>query len=59
MDSLTALIAPITPHLAEEIYHHAHGGGEDVATRRSVFTKRWEPLVCSPRLFYDRVLTGY
>ena len=57
MDSLTSLIAPIAPHLAEEIHHHAHGGGEDVAKWGSVFAKKWKPLVCNPRLFYYRVLT--
>ncbi|KAF9652680.1 isoleucyl-tRNA synthetase [Thelephora ganbajun] len=44
LDSLTSLVAPITPHLAEEIHHHAHGGGEDVTTRGSVFEKKWQPL---------------
>ncbi|KAF9787854.1 tRNA synthetases class I-domain-containing protein [Thelephora terrestris] len=44
LDSLTSLIAPIAPHLAEEIHHHAHGGGEDAAPCGSVFTKKWQPL---------------
>ncbi|KAK8858784.1 isoleucine-tRNA ligase [Kwoniella newhampshirensis] len=36
---LTQIIAPITPHLAEELYEHSAAGG----TESSVFLETWQP----------------
>ncbi|KAF8838923.1 isoleucyl-tRNA synthetase [Paxillus ammoniavirescens] len=37
---MTSVLAPVLPHLAEEI--HAHGGGR--AADESFFARKWEPL---------------
>lgn len=39
-------MAPIVPHLAEEIHHVYENEGQDLSTGSSVFMKKWEPLVC-------------
>ena len=36
------IIAPITPHLAEEANNYWQGGAEDV---KSVFSRPWRPVV--------------
>nr|ODN85297.1 isoleucine-tRNA ligase [Cryptococcus depauperatus CBS 7841] len=38
LERLTKIIAPIVPHLAEELYDHTENGTED-----SVFMQSWEP----------------
>ncbi|KDQ60188.1 hypothetical protein JAAARDRAFT_598772 [Jaapia argillacea MUCL 33604] len=43
INTMTSIIAPILPHLAEEIYHILQQH-EDKAEGASVFTKKWSPL---------------
>ncbi|TFY83159.1 hypothetical protein EWM64_g848 [Hericium alpestre] len=45
LTTMTRVMAPVLPHLAEEI-HHTLQGYEDLAMGSSVFAKKWEPLVC-------------
>ena len=59
------MIAPITPHLAEEIFWHASarsgatGVGEsekdEMGRGPSVFTKPWTEMVCGYRSIHTRV----
>ncbi|EPQ53661.1 isoleucyl-tRNA synthetase [Gloeophyllum trabeum ATCC 11539] len=41
--TMVFVMAPILPHLAEDV-HHVMSGAEDPASGRSVFTTTWEPL---------------
>ena len=47
LDSLTSLIAPILPHLAEEAHQTIHDPEKD-GPLLSVFAKSWKPLVRTP-----------
>ncbi|KAA1476621.1 isoleucyl-tRNA synthetase [Dentipellis sp. KUC8613] len=42
--TITHVMAPVLPHLAEEIHHTAVNGGDDKASGTSVFMKTWKPL---------------
>ena len=44
---MTHVMAPILPHLAEEIHHALENEGQELANGSSVFMKKWEPLVCN------------
>jgi leucyl-tRNA synthetase len=44
-------MAPVVPHLAEEIYHHYNGGGDEVSKLPSIFTIKWQPLVSDACLY--------
>jgi len=45
LDTMTHVMAPVVPHLAEEIHHSLEGGQGDKSAGLSVFTKAWQPLV--------------
>lgn len=47
LQTMTSVIAPVLPHLAEEIHHHYNGGGDDISKTPSAFTTKWQPLVCN------------
>ena len=47
------MIAPITPHMAEEIYYHMQGIPGDKAGGKSIFTEIWTPLVSVVKLLID------
>lgn len=44
LERLIVMIAPITPHLAEEIFYHSQGIGEKEESP-SLFTRQWIPMV--------------
>ena len=39
------MLAPIVPHLAEEIFYYRNGAQKEKSEGPSVFTSRWIPLV--------------
>lgn len=39
------MIAPITPHMAEEVYFHMQGAVGERSEGTSVFSEVWVPLV--------------
>ena len=43
--TLTSVMAPVLPYLAEEIHHVSQGVGEDMAAGSSIFMRTWIPLV--------------
>ncbi|KAG1738733.1 tRNA synthetases class I-domain-containing protein [Suillus lakei] len=43
LDSMTSVMAPVLPYLAEEIHSTLHEGDEDVS-QLSVFAKKWTPV---------------
>lgn len=47
-------MAPIIPHLAEEIHHAYENEGQDPSAGSSVFMKKWEPLVRLSRSYVSR-----
>ena len=51
-------MAPVLPHLAEEVHHYYSGGGDDVSKYPSIFTRKWEPLVRAPLVFSDFVISS-
>ena len=42
---MTSILAPIAPHLAEEIYYYEQGGKGDKGDGLSVFSRTWKQLV--------------
>ncbi|EJD05388.1 isoleucyl-tRNA synthetase [Fomitiporia mediterranea MF3/22] len=59
LERLTLMLAPITPHLAEEINHYRNGARIEKSDWPSVFVKRWTPLSSDPsesKWDNDRVL---
>ena len=47
LKTMTFVMAPILPHLAEEIHHHLGVSERGETPVSSVFTNYWEPLVRS------------
>lgn len=39
------MLAPITPHLAEEIFYYRNGAQTEKSEGPSVFSEPWRPLV--------------
>jgi isoleucyl-tRNA synthetase len=52
----TSIMAPVLPHLAEEINHHYNGGGDDISCYPSFFTTKWIPLVRIPMSTISKTL---
>lgn len=46
LDRLTMMLAPLTPHLAEEIFYYRNGGVGDKSEGPSAFTQKWTLMVC-------------
>ncbi|KAI5121814.1 hypothetical protein M0805_009806 [Coniferiporia weirii] len=44
LERMVFMMAPLTPHLAEEIFYHQYGAIGEKSEGLSVFTKLWEPL---------------
>ncbi|TFY58371.1 hypothetical protein EVG20_g8173, partial [Dentipellis fragilis] len=44
LETITHVMAPVLPHLAEEIHHTVVNGGDDKASGNSMFMKTWKPL---------------
>ena len=46
LDTMVYIIAPVLPHLVEEIHSALHGQpSSDISPVRSVFSRPWVPLV--------------
>lgn len=50
--TMTMIVAPILPHLSEEIHHHTLlQDGSKRSVSKSVFTEGWRPVVSKSKLF--------
>lgn len=60
LKTMTSIIAPIAPHLAEEVYYTCQGAKGSKGEGLSAFTQPWETMVRKPEaLYYHRNVHSY